>query len=324
MLYDQAQLASLYLEAFKITEREYYATTARSILDYVLEKLTHSEGGFYCGEDADSMNEHGHKSEGAFYVWKQSGMSPSVHVDLQVEISDLFKDDELNERIAINVFGIQKGGNVDPQHDIRDELAGYNVLRNRIRTREKQEQAAASWGITTEELKSRVATIKKRMYEYREKRIRPHLDDKIVVEWNGLMISAFAKAGILLKEPRYLEAAEKAARFIQENMWNGTNLMRSYRLGPSSIGAFSADFASLIAGLLELYRATFSVTWLKFAAKLQATMDVLFWDPIHGGYLSHDKSDPYVISITKSFEESVMPSTVSCNCKTSSHSYRMA
>jgi uncharacterized protein YyaL (SSP411 family) len=129
-----------------------------------------------------------------------------------------------------------------------------------------------------------LAASRKKLFESREARPRPHLDDKIIVAWNGMMISAFARAAQALDDPRYLAAAQGSAKFIKASLWRDGALIRSFRHGPSAVSAFADDYAALIAGLLDLYEADFDVQWLRWAADLQAKMDERFYDKAHGGY----------------------------------------
>jgi uncharacterized protein len=125
---------------------------------------------------------------------------------------------------------------------------------------------------------------RKKLFELRSKRPRPHLDDKVIVAWNGLMISAFARAAQVFDEPRYLQAAQASARFIKSKLWKDGALIRSFRHEPSKIAGFADDYAALIASLLDLYEADFDTTWLQWALELQAKLDAQFYDKEHGGY----------------------------------------
>src|SRR5581483_1902631 len=204
MLYDQAQLAVAYLEAFQITQDRQFESVARDILDYVLRDMTSAEGGFYSAEDADSLLEHGkpEHAEGAFYVWTEK------------EIDDVLGDEA--EAFKLH-YGVQENGNAPDGSDPQREFVGKNILIERGVAQDRQSLARS----------------REKLLSIRCKRPRPHLDDKIIAAWNGLMISAFARAGAALNEPKYLDAAKRAAEFIRQNLWQNEILFRSYREGRS-------------------------------------------------------------------------------------------
>src|SRR5271166_70890 len=215
MLYDQAQLAVSYLEAFQITHDPFYAKIARSTLDYVLRDMTHPDGGFYSAEDADSVIDPGNpreKGEGAFYVWSAEELKP------------------FGQFAAI--YGVEQNGNV--HDDPHGEFGGKNILYLRESPDDATEAA--------------LQPVKAALLAIRAKRVRPHLDDKILTAWNGLMISAFAKGAQILNEPRYLAAAQRAAHFILTKMYDAKTclLQRRYRDGDSAISGFLDDYAFLI------------------------------------------------------------------------------
>ena len=255
MLYDQAQLAISYLEAYQITKEEQFAQTARSIFEYVLRDLTHPQGGFYSAEDADSAADPAHlhhKSEGAFYIWTQQ------------EILDALGHDE--GAAAIKRFGVAPNGNV--AEDPHGEFGGKNILYLANDVPVKPESIA-------------------KLLEIRGDRPRPHLDDKILAGWNGMMISAFAKGASILNEPRYAEAAKRASAFLYEKLWRESDatLLRRYRDGDSAIEAFLDDYACLTNGLIDLYEGTFDRGALAWAEVLAAKAIERFEDP-SGGFFS--------------------------------------
>ncbi len=226
MLYDQAQLAISYLEAFQITHDPFYAKIARSTLDYVLRDMTHPDGGFYSAEDADSVIDPANpneKGEGAFYIWSAAEL-------------------EQFPKLA-SVYGVRRDGNVPD--DPHGEFTGKNIL-----------YLDESLDDATE---AELAPGKAALLAIRSKRIRPHLDDKILTAWNGLMISAFAKGAQILDERRYLEAAQRATGFILTRMFDVRtgNLQRRYRDGDAAIAGFLDDYAFFIGALLDLYEADF-------------------------------------------------------------------
>ncbi len=269
MLYDQAQLASSYLDAFQITHDVQYANTARDILDYVRRDMTAKEGGFFSAEDADSIVEHGKPEhrEGAFYVWTKD------------EIARVLGD---GASLFDRVYGVEAEGNAPAGSDPQGEFKGQNTLIERLFVAD----AAKFFRKSEDETAASLADSRKKLFDVRAKRPRPHLDDKIITAWNGLMISAFARAAQILDDRAYLEAAQRSAKFIREHLWKDGALIRSYREGASNVAGFADDYAALISGLLDLYEADFDIVWLQWAVELQRKQDALFLDAEHGGYFS--------------------------------------
>ncbi|MDZ7313825.1 MAG: thioredoxin domain-containing protein [candidate division KSB1 bacterium] len=263
MLYDQAQLVWSYLEAYQITHNDFFANVARDVLDYVLRDMTHPEGGFYSAEDADSAPDPAHpeeKEEGAFYLWRQQ------------EIVDVLGDE--NAEIFNYCYGVSDTGNTisDPHGEFRDKnvlYAAYTVA-----------DAAHRFKHSESEITAILAEGRKKLFEARKSRPRPHLDDKIITAWNGLMISAFARAYQVLDEPKYLEAAERAADFVLKKLYNAQKktLTRRYRDGEAKYPAHLDDYAFLAQGLIDLYEAGFDIKWLELAVALTETQNRLFWD----------------------------------------------
>jgi uncharacterized protein YyaL (SSP411 family) len=267
MLYDQAQLARASVDAFQLTRDPRWENVARDVLDYVLRDMTDKDGGFYSAEDADSLLEHGkpEHGEGAFYVWTKA------------EIEHLLGEDAA---LFGRFYGVEPDGNAPAGSDPLGEFRGKNTLIQRLDI----SAAAGLFRKTEAEVAASLEASRKKLFAARAMRPRPHLDDKIIVAWNGLMISAFARASQVLDDPRYLAAAQRSATFIKANLWRDGALIRSFRQQPSGIAAFADDYAALIGGLLELYRADFDVQWLQWALELQAAMDGRFLDREHGGY----------------------------------------
>jgi len=291
MLYDQAQIALNYLEARVTTGLEIHAWVARDIFDYVERKLTSPEGGFYSAEDADSAlpdaahNEsavhdttRARKVEGAFYVWTKSEIDAVCGPD---------------SALVCAHFGVIGSGNVPAQLDPHADFAGKNILMQR----QPLENTAKLCGLSLQDASERLTRALGRMREAREQRPHPHLDDKIVTAWNGLMISAFARGAQVLGELRYAEIATRAAEFLQRELFDEKRgvLFRSYRHGRTAVEGFAEDYAFLIQALIDLYEATFDVRWLAWAETLQATMDRLFWDAERGGYFNSAESDTHLV-----------------------------
>jgi uncharacterized protein len=281
MLYDQGQLATSYLEAFQITGDAQYANTARNIFEYVLRDMRDPENGFYSAEDADSVISPEHpdlKGEGAFYIWSS---------------------EDLPEWAAYR-YGARPGGNVD--HDPHGEFTGKNILYEAHTV----EQAAQKFGIPAEEIRATDA----KLLQQRSLRVRPHLDDKVLTSWNGLMISAFALGGAVLHESRYADAARQAAEFIISHLYDhaeGT-LLRRYRQGEAAIPGFLDDYALLTKALLDLYETQFDPRHLAIALRLTEKMRELFEDPATGGFFSSPANDPTLVLRVKEDYDGAEPS----------------
>lgn len=273
MLYDQAQIAVAYLNAFQIGGDIKYADVARDTLDYMRRDLADPDGGFYSAEDADSpVPDHPQqKAEGAFYVWSQA----EIDAALQPDDAELFR----------RFYGVQPDGNAPS--DPHGEFTGKNILIQRYSIAEMSQH----YGKPGEEISRSLAQSRRILLERRAQRPRPHLDDKIITAWNGLALSAFARAAEVLHDAAYLECAERLAAFLKKHLWQDGRLLRSYRQGPSAIAGFTADYAFLIQGLLDLYEAGGNIQWLQWAAELQQTQDSLFYDAEHGGYWSAEEGD---------------------------------
>jgi uncharacterized protein YyaL (SSP411 family) len=267
MLYDQAQLAAVYTDAYLITGDTFYRRIATETLDYVLRDLAAPEGGFYSAEDADSLPAAGaeQKLEGAFYVWTQA----EIDAALSPEEAPVFR----------RTYGVEQQGNVASESDPHGELAGRNVLF----LQNDPELVGKLTGRTQEEVVRLLQSARAKLKAVRDQRPRPHLDDKIITAWNGLMITALARAASAFGERRFLDAATKAAGFLRANLYP-QRLLRSYRLEPGKTFAFAEDYAFLIQGLLELYEAGFDIEWLKWAGELQVQINALFADPLGGFY----------------------------------------
>lgn len=281
MLYDQAQLAQAYLTAHQISRDDFFAKVARNIFQYVEHDLTSPEGGFFSAEDADSLPraDAAKKTEGAFYVW----MYP--------EVLEVLGEDRIEEFCA--VYGIEKEGNASPNSDPHGELEGTNVLIQRLSLPE----AAERFKRPAENMEHRLNDDRCALLARRGLRPRPHLDDKILTAWNGLMLGAFARGAQILGDASYLKAAQRAATFIHDHLFDSKTgkLQRSYREGPSNISGFASDYTFLISGLLNLYEADFNLAWLRWAQQLQETLDLHFGDKEHGGYFSTTDHDPAIL-----------------------------
>jgi uncharacterized protein YyaL (SSP411 family) len=325
MLYDQAQLAVAYLDAFQILGDPHlnplnappgrepseadvnapvqveFETVARDVLDYVARDMTSKEGGFFSAEDADSpvvtaAADRGHleTKEGAFYVW------PKKEIDTALgDAAEVFDFH----------YGVQPHGNAPEGSDPQDEFRGKNILIGRHTI----EETAKHFRKPEEEVRKLLAESRTKLFSIRAKRPRPHLDDKIIAAWNGLMISAYARGAQVLGEPRYLEIATRAAKFLQAKLYDPSSkiLYRNYRGARSDIEAFADDYAFVVQGLLDLYEVSFEVDWLKFAIQLQETQDRLFFDEKNGGYFSTSGKDESVFLRMKDDNDGAEPAASS-------------
>jgi len=279
MLYDQAQLVQSYLDAYQITHDEFFATIAKETLDYVLRDLTSPEGGFYSAEDADSPDPENtlHKAEGAFYVWKKS------------EIDEVLSADE--SKVFCHYYSVDAAGNV--MHDPQREFVQKNILFNSFTI----EQTAEHCSLTPERTAQLLESAKAKLFAKRNLRPRPHLDDKIITSWNGLMIGAFARASQIFASDKYHKAAVKAAEFLFSTLYSKQQqtLSRRYRDGEVKYEAHLDDYTFLISGLLDLYTATFDLRWLQWADELMGRAITLFWDSAEGGFYDTSGKDPSIL-----------------------------
>jgi uncharacterized protein YyaL (SSP411 family) len=293
MLYDQAQLAIAYLEAFEITGDPFFEQVARDIFSYVLRDLRDPAGGFYSAEDADSLLEHGRPEhgEGAFYVWRHEEISEA----LGSEAAAIFN----------RCYGVEPEGNATPAGDPHGELRGTNTLIRRHDT----PALAKFFGKKESEIDASLAQSRALLLERRAKRPRPHLDDKIITSWNGLMISAFARAAQILNDPTYYDAASAAAQFIRDHLWRPDSnvLIRSYRQGPSAVEGFADDYAFLIQGLIDLYETRGDFSHLDWAMELQTAMDARFFDSNAGGYFGSTDRDRSILIRMKEDHDGAEP-----------------
>ena len=296
MLYDQAQLTLAYLDAFQITQDRQYESVARDILDYVGHDMTSKDGGFFSAEDADSLFKHGkpEHGEGAFYIWTKKEIDAALG-----DAADVFDFH----------YGVQPHGNAPEGSDPQDEFRERNILIERHPIAE----TAKHFRKSEDEVRQSLARSREKLLSIRAKRPRPHLDDKIISAWNGLMISAYARAAQVLDEPRYLGLATEAAKFIRKHLYDESRkvLYRNYREGRSEIEGFADDYAFVIQGLVDLYEASFDVEWLKFAVELQATQDRLFSDEKNGGYFSTSGKETSVPLRMKDDNDSAEPAASS-------------
>ena len=292
MLYDQAQLVCSYLDAYQITHDSFYSRIAEETLEYVLRDMTDSRGGFYSAEDADSPDPENalHLTEGAFYLWSKREVEKTLPPREAEVFCHHFSVDEYGNALA------------DPQ----GEFKGMNILFTPFTLAE----TAGHLSMSEHDVENMVADAKRTLFEARSKRPRPFRDDKIITGWNGLMISAFARASRILKQPRYAEAAANAASFIKQSLYDRPTktLRRRFREGEAKFEAQLDDYAFLIQGLIDLYEATFNIAWLESALELQRTQSAIFWDSAAGGFFDFSGEDKTVLIRTKEFYDGAEPS----------------
>lgn len=296
MLYDQAQLVLAYLEAAQATANDMFAAVAEDTIAYVLRDLRDPAGGFYSAEDADSAPaEGGPKREGAFYVFTEA------------EIDALLGADAV---VVKRRFGIEPDGNAPD--DPHGEFTGQNLFYTAAST----EEIVAATGRSAANVIETLGRARQVLFAARAERPRPHLDDKVLTSWNGMMIAALARAArVLPSRPQageWLAAASQAARFIRDTMWraDGT-LLRRWRDGDASIDGYAEDYSSMIWGLLELFQADGDPGWLAWARELQAQQDARFWDDADGGWFSTTGRDPSVLLRLKEDYDGAEPSASS-------------
>jgi len=274
MLYDQALLTLAYLEAYQATNREDFATTAKEIMTYVLRDMTSQEGAFYSAEDADSEGE-----EGKFYFWSKK---------------------EIEELLGVeDAEGFSKIFNVNIKGNFLDEATRRKTENNILHLTSS----------LTETYNDHIKSLRNKIFEAREKRVRPHKDDKILADWNGLMIAAFAKAGYIFNDPKYIQIAKKAMNFILNEMKNSDGrLLHRYREGGADIPAFLDDYAFLIWGLINLYEATFDTFYLQKAVEFTEEQLDFFWDSSIGAFFFTAKDAETLLTRQKETYDGAIPS----------------
>jgi uncharacterized protein YyaL (SSP411 family) len=284
MLYDQALLAVAYLEAYQATRHPEYAETAREIFAYVQRDMTAPDGGFYSAEDADSEGE-----EGKFYLWKKD------------EIKEVLTPEEA-DRFS-RIYDIREEGNFP------DEALGRTTSRNILHLTVPLEKTAAILNLPQTELKKTLESWRQKLFKYRERRVHPHKDDKILTDWNGLMIGALAFGARALDEPAYAGVAGRAVSFIFNKVVAADgHLLHRYRDGEAAVTAHLDDYAFLVQGLLELYETTFDINYLKKALELQEYQIRHFWDGNRDAfYFTSDEAESLLVR-QKEIYDGALPS----------------
>ncbi|MFQ5683497.1 MAG: thioredoxin domain-containing protein [Candidatus Binatia bacterium] len=275
MLYDNAQLTRLYAQVFCITQDPLFERIARETLDYLLREMLQPEGGFYSTQDADSEGK-----EGKFFVWRPE------------EIIEILGQDVAE--IFCRIYDVTDFGNFE----------GQNILHPILTL----DQASRLFKRNIEELEAIIAAAREKLFQEREKRIKPFRDEKILVSWNGLVLSALAEAIKSFTDPRYVQAAERTVHFIFTRMVKDGLLFHTYKAGQSKLRGYLDDYAFLTAGLLDLYEATQERSTLKRALQLGETMVDEFWDDTAGAFFYTGKSNEQLISRTKPVFDGAIPS----------------
>ncbi len=275
MLYDNALLARLYLDAWLVTNKPFYRQTVEEILDYVRREMTDANGGFYSTQDADSEGE-----EGKFFVWTPA------------EITALLGEEDA--KLFCAFFDVTEAGNFEEQNILHVD-DDFETVAERLQVAPKRMQQALMRG-------------REVLFHEREKRIKPYRDEKMLTAWNGLMMRSFAEAAQVLGRADYLEVARRNAEFVLANLRKDGRLLRTHRDGASKLNAYLEDYAYLADGLLALYEATFDVRWFNEARQLADTMIAQFWDEQDGGFFFTSHDHETLISRTKDFYDNATPS----------------
>ncbi len=284
MLYDQALLVMAYAEAYQATGKEEYQETAREILIYVLRDMTAAEGGFFSAEDADSEG-----VEGKFYIWSEE----EIRTILPPEEADL----------VIKVFNIEGDGN------FLDESTKRKTGANILHLRKTLPEIASDLKMSEQVLQKRWTSAREKLFSVREERVHPQKDDKILTDWNGLIIAALAKASAAFGVAEYAEAAEKAVSFVFKHLRKSDGgLLHRYRDGDGAISGNLDDYAFLVWGLIELYEATFEARHLKAALDLNVVMLRHFWDEAAGGFFFSPDDGEVLIVRKKEIYDGALPS----------------
>ena len=261
MLYDQALLTLAYVEAYQVTRAGKFKIAAKETMDYCIRDLSSQDGSFFSAQDADSEGE-----EGKYYLWTMQ------------EVIDSLEPSDAD--LAVHLFGLKADGNFP-------NSSGKNILY----LAEPLDELASYKGLTLDELIMRLGKIQNTLFEVRKKRVPPAIDDKVLADWNGLMIAALAKVGSVFNEPKYLEAAKKTADFILNHLLKNDVMYHRYAKGEAAIDGFLDDYAFFTWGLIELYEAIFEDKYLKAATALTKTMVAKFWDDKNGGFYQTQKSE---------------------------------
>ena len=261
MIYDQAFLIMTYTEAFLATQDTFYRDIVYEIMQFVNRELRSEDGAFYSALDADSENE-----EGKYYTWRAS----EIALVLGTEDAELF----------MQVYNAEKAGNY------LDEATGRNTGKNILYLTESIDKVAASLGTDAGSLAEKLEKCRKLLFEYRQERVKPALDDKILTDMNGLMIAALAKAHRAFNDTEFLESAESACRFVINRLYSNGHLLHRYRDGESAINGYLDDYSFFTFGLIELFLSTMNAEYLDMSLKMIKSLNEYFLDDENGAYFT--------------------------------------
>ncbi|MBA2404539.1 MAG: thioredoxin domain-containing protein, partial [Bdellovibrionales bacterium] len=281
MLYDNALLAIAYTEAYQVTKDKEYQRVAREILDYVLRDMTSPEGAFYSATDADSIGPKGHREEGYFFTWTPG------------EIDQVLSEKEA--KLVKAHYQVTSKGNFEGGRTIFNTPDSLSTVAKRL-------------GLNEKEARETINQAREKLYQERKRRPLPIRDEKILTAWNGLMISAFAKASFVFNEERYEKAAVNAAKFIANNLIKKERLYRSYKDDKAKFNAYLDDYAFYIAGLMDVYEATSDITWLKSAIALDETLAKHYEDKKNGGFFMTSNDHEKLLAREKPSYDGAEPS----------------
>ena len=284
MLYDNALLAIAYTEAYQATKNKEYEKTAEQIFEYILRDMTTPEGAFFSAEDADSEGE-----EGKFYTWTFEELN-SILEPAEIKLSEL-------------VYNVKSNGN------FLDESTGKSTGKNILHLTQELENIAEDLNISIKDLRNKIEIVREKLFKSRESRIRPHLDDKILADWNSLMIAALAKGAYVFGKEKYKKAAQNAMKFILENFIDDKGiLLHRYRDGYAEIKGFVDDYSFLIWALIELYEATLDIKYLTNAIDWSEKQIESFWDKEIGGFYFTNEVSEDLITRQKEIYDGALPS----------------
>ena len=283
MLYDQAMISMAYLEAFEATKDEKYASIVEEIFSYVIRDMLNEEGGFFSAEDADSEGE-----EGTFYIWEFEEIINILGQNLGKEFCD--------------IFGIKQGGN------FLDEATGQLMPKNIPHLKQNILEYASINSLDITELQKSIESSRRTLFSERKKRIHPLKDDKILTDWNGLMIASMARAGRVLDKQNYIDTAKRSAEFILNNLTDKGRLLKRFRNGKAGLQPHIDDYSFFIWGLIELYEATYEVLYLEKAIELSNVMVEDFIDNDNGGFFIGPESGEKLIVRAKDSYDGAIPS----------------
>jgi uncharacterized protein YyaL (SSP411 family) len=285
MLYDQAMLLIAYSEAYQITGNSLFKKTASEIIEYVVRDMTSKEGGFYSAEDADSEGE-----EGKFYVWTKD------------EVLEILEEDE--GRFISEIFNLEENGNYFEETSRKRTGTNILFLENDI------EDLLTEYNISEKEFNEKLEAIRNILFNERTKRTHPYKDDKILTDWNGLMIAALAIAARVFEQSSFLKLSENCAEFITQRLFNEEGeLLHRFREGEASIKGMLDDYSFLIWGLLEIYETNFNIKFLQKALELTDYVIRNFWDKKNNsGFFFTSEKELNLISRKKEFYDGAIPS----------------